>query len=298
MTSRLRRTSISGPMTPSPDGGLPHDAPLSPAALQRRMGTTHLGHRIYHYPEIGSTNDRAIELAAAGESEGSIVIAEQQTQGRGRRDRTWISAGRLGLYLSMILRPGGEASGAPLFTLLGAVATARAISSACGCVAHIKWPNDVVVKGRKIAGVLGEVRSSSPILEELVLGFGVNVNHGRDDFPRELGDLATSVYLETGRRHDRSTLLVEILECFERRYLALLRDGPEELLADWRQLSAIPPGTRLRLLVGNDSVEGVLIDIEPDGALRLDVGAGSTRRVGFGEIEESGERTGEDHERS
>ena len=200
MTSRLRRTSINGPMTPSPDGGLPHDAPLSPAALQRRMGTTHLGHRIYHYPEIGSTNDRAIELAAAGEPEGSIVIAEQQTQGRGRHDRTWISAGGLGLYLSMILRPGGEASGAPLFTLLGAVATARAISSACGCVAHIKWPNDVVVKGRKIAGVLGEVRSSSPILEELVLGIGVNVNHGTDDFPRELGDQATSMYLETGTR--------------------------------------------------------------------------------------------------
>ena len=260
------------------------------------MRTTHLGHRIYHYPEIGSTNDRAIELAAAGEPEGSIVIAEQQTRGRGRRDRTWISAGRLGLYLSMILRPGGDASGAPLFTLLGAVATARAISSACGCVARIKWPNDVVVKHRKVAGILGEVRNSSPILEELVLGIGVNVNHGTEDFPGALGDQATSLYLETGRRHDRSALLVAILECFERCYLALLRDGPEELLAAWRQLSAIPPGTRLRLMAGDDPIEGILIDIEPDGALRLDVGAGSTRRVAFGEIDEI--RAGENHERS
>ncbi|MCZ6694948.1 MAG: biotin--[acetyl-CoA-carboxylase] ligase [Acidobacteria bacterium] len=285
MTSRLRRAQTGEPTVAPPDGSVPYDEPLTPSALHRRLRTAHMGHRIYHYPEIGSTNDRAIELAAAGEPEGSIVIAERQTRGRGRRDRTWISADRLGLYLSMILRPGGEVSNAPLFTLLGSVATARALSSACGCVARIKWPNDVIVKGRKIAGILGEVRSSAPTLKELVLGIGINVNHEAADFPSELGDRATSVYLETGRRHDRCALLVEILERFERCYLAVLRNGPEELLSAWRQLSAIPPGTRVSLRVGDELIEGILIDIESDGALRLQVGVGSTRRVAFGEIE-------------
>jgi BirA family biotin operon repressor/biotin-[acetyl-CoA-carboxylase] ligase len=255
--------------------------------LQHRLGTAIFGHRVFYYPEIGSTNDRALELAAAGEPEGALVLSERQTQGRGRRDRAWTSPAWLGIYTSVLLRPRIPANRAPLFTVMAAVATALGLRKACGLNTGIKWPNDVVVGHRKIAGILGEVRGSDPRIHEMVVGIGVNVNHEAHDFPPELSRLATSVRMEVGSPRDRLGILAEILEQFERRYSALLRQGSDELLAEWRTLSTMPAGARLAIETSGGAVEGSLQGIDDEGALMLADSAGRTMRVPFGEIESS-----------
>ncbi len=262
----------------------PLPAALTPAAMQRRLRTASLGQRIHYYTSIGSTNERALELASEGAPEGSLVLAERQTRGRGRRDRFWHSPPSVGIYASLILRPGIESARAPLFTLMASLVVASGLAKACRLEARIKWPNDVVVRGRKIAGILGEARGAEARLSDMVVGIGVNVNHRSEDFPRELHGRPTSVRIETGAPFDRCELLSEILEIFERQYAALLRDGPADLLRAWRGLTSMPPGTRVRLEAGHEPVEGTLQDIDDDGALLLREDAGSTRRVPFGEI--------------
>lgn len=285
-------------MTDTPlDGGragrapLPPQAPqpddrLTPTALQRLLRSPVFGHRIFYYPTIASTNDRALELAAAGEPEGGLVLSEEQTGGRGRRERTWASPARLGIYASLILRPDLEARRAPLFTFVAAVAAAEALREAAGLDARIKWPNDILAGGRKIAGVLGELRGSDPRIRELVVGVGVNVNQTTQDFPAELRQRATSVRIESGRSADRAPILAALLEGLERRYHQLLQQGPGELLKEWQALALLPPGSRAVIDGPAGRVEGAIVGVDEEGALLLERGNGSSARIPFGEIVE------------
>ncbi|PYT37520.1 MAG: biotin--[acetyl-CoA-carboxylase] ligase [Acidobacteria bacterium] len=263
------------------------EEPLAPAALQSRLRTAVFGHRVFYYPTIGSTNDRALDLAAAGEPEGAVVLAEEQTGGRGRRERTWHSPARLGIYVSLILRPLVPATRAPLFTLTAAVATAEALRESLGLQASIKWPNDVVVARRKIAGILGETRGSDPLIREMVLGVGINVNHRREDFSREVLERATSVLIETGAIADRASLLAAILEGFERRYARLVRGQPADLLREWVSLSALPRGRTVVVAGPSGRSEGSMDGVDEEGALLLRLPDGRILRVPFGEIVES-----------
>jgi BirA family biotin operon repressor/biotin-[acetyl-CoA-carboxylase] ligase len=257
---------------------------LTPAALQRHLRSAVFGHRIFYYPSIGSTNDRALELAAAEEPEGGLVLAEEQVAGRGRRDRSWSSRPFLGIYASLILRPAIPAARAPLLTFMAAVAAADALNEIPGVKARIKWPNDVVSQDRKIAGVLAEVRGSEPEVREMVVGLGINVNQGEDDFPPELRARATSVRLLTRRTHPRAPILAALLEGFERRYARLLRDGPATLLREWESLSAIAAGTRLRVDGPSGRITGTFAGIDDEGSLLLGLGGERSLRVPFGEI--------------
>jgi len=268
----------------SADGG---PEALAPAALQAHLRTAVFGHRVFCYPTIGSTNDRALDLAAAGEPEGSVVFAEEQTGGRGRRDRAWHSPARLGIYVSLILRPLVPATRAPLFTFTAAVAAAEALRETCRLQAAIKWPNDVVVSRRKIAGILGETRGSDPIIREMVLGLGINVNHRAEDFSPEVLDRATSVLIETGAVADRTSLLAAILEGFERRYSRLVRGRASDLLREWESLSALPRGRRVVVEGPSGRSEGSVAGVDEEGALLLLLADGRTLRVPFGEIIES-----------
>jgi BirA family biotin operon repressor/biotin-[acetyl-CoA-carboxylase] ligase len=257
---------------------------LTPAALQRRLRTAVFGHRVFYYPTIGSTNDRALELAAAGEPEGGLVLAEEQTRGRGRRDRAWDSRPCLGIYASLILRPEIEATRSPLFTLMAAVAVAEALREACLLEARIKWPNDVVVGRRKIAGILAECRGAEPCIRDMVVGIGVNVNHGETDFSREILERATSVLIETGSPADRAPLLAAILEGFERRYGLLLKGGAADLLRAWEALALVPRGGRVVVEGPAGRREGKVAGLDEEGALLLEAPGGGTLRVPFGEI--------------
>ncbi|HEU4401659.1 MAG TPA: biotin--[acetyl-CoA-carboxylase] ligase [Candidatus Polarisedimenticolia bacterium] len=257
---------------------------LTPAALQRCLHSAVFGHRVFYYPIIGSTNDRALELCAGGEPEGSLVLAEEQTGGRGRRARAWTSRSRLGIYASLVLRPGAPAPRAPLFTFIAAVSVAGALREACSLAARIKWPNDVVIGARKIAGILGEVRGSSPEVRELVMGLGVNVNQASEDFPPELRSRATSARIESGVVVDRAPILALILEGFERRYARLLRGEASDLLREWESLSAIPTGGSLVVEGPAGRSEGTLRGVDEEGALLLADPGGDQVRVPFGEI--------------
>jgi len=266
-------------------GGLA--VPLTPAAIERRVGSASFGHRIFYYPTIGSTNERALELCAAGEPEGGLVLAEEQTAGRGRRDRAWVSRPYLGIYASLILRPCVAAPGAPQFTLLAAVAAARALRLSCKLEARIKWPNDLVVDGRKIAGVLGEARGASAQIGAMVIGLGINANHAREDFPGELRDTATSVRIETGAPCDRVEILATLLEQIEQRYRRLLKDGPDSLLREWEALSTLPLGSVIVMRGPSPPVRGLFLGIDDEGALLLSGPDGATIRAPFGEVETS-----------
>jgi BirA family biotin operon repressor/biotin-[acetyl-CoA-carboxylase] ligase len=260
--------------------------PLTPTALQAHLKTAVFGHRVFSYPSIGSTNDRALELATAGEPEGSLVLAEEQTGGRGRRERTWASPPGLGIYASLILRPHVEAPKAPLFTIAAAVSVATALRAA-GVEARIKWPNDILVGARKIAGILGETRGSEPEIRDLVIGIGINVHHEAGDFPDDLARRATSLRIETGTGRRRAEILAAVLEEFERRYTRLLRGAPDELLRDWGMMSALPAGGRIAVDGPAGRCEGELVGVDADGALMLREAGGGTTRVPFGEIVET-----------
>ena len=275
------------PGDPTPGGTAACGDALTPAALQRHLRSAVFGHRIFYYPTIGSTNDRALELAAAEEPEGGLVLAEEQTAGRGRRDRTWASRPFLGIYASLILRPAIPAARAPLLTFMAAVAVADALNEIPGIKARIKWPNDVVSKDRKIAGVLAEVRGSEPEVREMVVGLGINVNQGEDDFPPELRARAVSVRLLSGQVHARAPILASLLEGFERRYARLLRDGPTTLLREWESLSALALGTRLQVDGPSGRVTGTFAGIDEEGSLLLGLGGARNLRVPFGEIVEA-----------
>ncbi|MEK7284171.1 MAG: biotin--[acetyl-CoA-carboxylase] ligase [Acidobacteriota bacterium] len=260
---------------------------LTPAALQRHLNAAVFGHRIVYYPTIGSTNDSALDLAAAGEPEGVMVLAEEQTGGRGRRDRSWDSRARLGIYVSFILRPDVPAPRAPLFTFTAAVAVAEALRDTCHLKTGIKWPNDVVVGRRKIAGILGETRGSDPQIRAMVMGIGVNVNQRPEDFRAGLRERATSVQVESGTAVDRAPILAAIIEGFERRYSRLLRGQSADLLKEWEALSAIPRGRRVVVEGPTGRCEGTVAGVDEEGALLLEEPGGAARRVPFGEIVQS-----------
>jgi len=260
---------------------------LTPAALQRHLRSAVFGHRIFYYPTIGSTNDRALDLATAGEPEGALVLAEEQTGGRGRRQRAWDSRASLGIYVSLVLRPDVPATKAPLFTFTAAVAVADALREICRLPGGIKWPNDVVVGRRKVAGVLGETRGSDPRIREMVIGIGVNVNQAAEDFGADLRDRATSVRIESGACADRAPILATILEGFERRYARVLAGRPADLLREWEALSALPRGRRVAVEGPLGRCEGAVAGVDDEGALLLDTPGGGTARVPFGEIIET-----------
>ena len=263
--------------------GLEQDV-LTPAALQRLLRSALFGHRVFHYPAGGSTNDRALELAARGEAEGALVLSEEQTGGRGRRDHSWTSPPGAGIYASLILRPGVPATRAPLFTFMAAVAVAAALRETAALEARIKWPNDVLVGRRKIAGILGEVRGSDPLIREMVVGIGVNVHQSREEFAPELRERATSVRAETGAMHGRAAILAALLQGFEDRYRRLLSEGPGALLREWQSLSALPAGGHVVVEGPAGRVEGSVAGVDEEGALLLSLPGSGTRRVPFGEI--------------
>jgi BirA family transcriptional regulator, biotin operon repressor / biotin---[acetyl-CoA-carboxylase] ligase len=272
----------------APSPAAPPADVLTPAAVQRHLRSAVFGHRIFYYTTIDSTNERALELAAAEEPEGSLVLAEEQTAGRGRRERSWFSAPFTGIYASLVLRPAIAAARAPLLTFMASVAVADALNEVAGLSARIKWPNDVLVGARKIAGVLGEMRGSHTEVREMVVGIGINVNQAAGDFPAALAGVATSVRVERGAALERAVLLASVLEGFERRYARFLRDGPALLLREWEALSATPPGAPIAVAGAGGRLDGAFEGIDEDGSLILLAPDGTRWRLPFGEILDSG----------
>lgn len=262
---------------------LPEDFADALAAVRPRLGR--LGSSIIYFPSIGSTNDVAATLAIHNACEGAVVIADRQTAGRGRRGREWFSPPGSGLYVSVVLTPGRSPHGGiratRLLTLAAGVALAEAVAKATGLFVDVKWPNDLYVARRKLAGILAEAAGGGAE-EQIVLGYGINV--GPMAYPPELGDRATSLESELGRHVDRALLLVESLASLARRYDDLLDGRFDAILDAWRARAPAATGARVTWTIASGAASGLTAGIDDEGALLVLVGD-RVERIVAGEVQ-------------
>ncbi len=262
---------------------LPREFAEAFAAAEGRLWP--LGQRIIFFNTIGSTNDVAMAIAP-DTCEGTVVIADQQTAGRGRYGRTWFSPPGTGLYVSVVITPFAVAAGAErargLLTLAAGVALAEGIETAAGIQADIKWPNDLLIGVRKLAGILAEtVANGAGVSGEaapVVLGYGINV--GTRSYPGELHDRATSLESELGRPVDRANLCTETLVAISRRYRDLLDGRFDAILDAWRAKAPASQGARVSWNTAVGPRHGVTAGIDDQGALLVRVGDRVERIVG------------------
>lgn len=254
--------------------------PVLAAEIEYRLQTEFLGRRLYQYGDIGSTNVRAAELAESGAPEGTLVLADRQLHGKGRLSRNWHSPAGVGIYQSLVLRPKISATTAAAISLVAALALAETIEQLYSLEAQIKWPNDILHDGRKLAGVLTELTSDSDQVRHLVLGIGINCN--QTEFPAEIGGHATSLRIVRGEPIMRVELLCEFLLIFEKRYLQMQREGFLSLLAEIKVRSAVL-GKRITFRSHSESKSGVAVDIDSSGRLVVESG-GSRVTLAAGEI--------------
>jgi BirA family biotin operon repressor/biotin-[acetyl-CoA-carboxylase] ligase len=236
---------------------------------------------IHHFETLPSTNDLAKELAAGQAPEGTLVVAEGQSRGRGRLGREWRSPPGAGLYVSVLLRPPLPPSDLPQITLTAAVAVVRALKRATGLAPGIKWPNDLVLAGKKLGGILTEMETESDQIRHLVLGLGLNVNNR--EFPAEIKDLATSLALVTGRSFSRLAILKAWLEELESLYQLFLGREFARILAEWKEYT-VTLGHAVRVRQGPVEISGQALEVAPDGALLIETRTGEIVRVTSGEI--------------
>lgn len=247
-------------------------------------GTEWLGRSVHYFQTIDSTNTKACELALQGAGEGTVIIAEAQEKGRGRLGRSWFSPPFLNLYLSVILRPKIPAHQATLLTLMAAVATADAVEEISGLIPMIKWPNDIFLGGRKVAGLLNELHSGMDQVHFVILGIGVNLNMDAKLFPKEIREIATSLKEETGRAVSRKAFLQALLERLEAWYKIFSEEGPSPILKAWRDRAQIY-GKRVRVTSSGETVTGTAADIDSDGNLILMTEDGQRKRIVAGDVE-------------
>jgi BirA family biotin operon repressor/biotin-[acetyl-CoA-carboxylase] ligase len=243
-----------------------------------------LGREAVFVRETASTNDLAMGFASEGAPEGTVVAADSQTKGRGRLGRRWASPPGCNVHMSVVLRPALPPRDAPVLTVLSAVSVAEALRDVAGVEAAVKWPNDVLVHGRKIAGILLETRSDTDRVLFAVLGIGINVNVRIDGLPEEVRKSATSLSALTGREHSRAEVMAAVLDRLSCRLDELGEKGRGALLDRWRELSSTL-GREVRVAEGGISFTGKAMDIDEDGRLIVRLEHGGTRKVASGDVE-------------
>lgn len=253
-------------------------------ALKRFLQTRVLGQVVHYWDEVDSTNAALARLSKAGAGEGTVVIADAQTAGRGRLGKPWCSPPGVNLHVSVLLKPPIQLTEARFFTLIGSLAIADAIE-AHSVKAQVKWPNDVLVNDKKIAGVLAEVQAHNGRVAQMILGVGVNLNIDRPSMDRLFGDTApgaTSLCEVLGRTVDRTAFAARLLESLEQRYCDFLAHGKRPLLTEWRSRSFL--GRRVSVREEDLHVEGVAMGLDEEGCLLVTLDDGSTVRVREGEV--------------
>jgi BirA family biotin operon repressor/biotin-[acetyl-CoA-carboxylase] ligase len=257
---------------------------LTPSEINPILKTKWMGRTIHHFQTLDSTNSKAYQLALNGAKEGEVVISESQEKGRGRLGRQWFSPPFLNLYLSVILRPKISPHQASLITLMAAVATADAIQKFSGLVPLIKWPNDILLRDRKAAGLLNEIHSEMDRIHFVILGIGVNLNMDEKMFSKEIRAVATSLKIEMGQTVSRKAFLQFFLKELEKWYSIFLEEGGAVILKAWRDRAHIK-GRQVKVTSFGETVAGIAIDVDSDGALILETEDGKQKRVVAGDIE-------------
>lgn len=269
-----------GESPPKPCCATPLDIDLIRAALH----TARLGTRFHYFAELGSTNSYARDLADNGAGEGEIVLAESQTRGRGRLGRSWESPPLVNLYLSVILRPRLPPAQAPQITLMAAVALAETVGCFIARRPLIKWPNDILVDGKKLAGILTEAACDAQRIAYVILGIGVNLNYHADAMPETLRRRATSIAQVTMQAVSREAVLARLIQDLDRCYGELEDGGFIALRARWEAHFGLL-GKRVQVEFGGGTLNGRALGIDPEGALLVEEDeTGITRRIVAGDV--------------
>lgn len=259
------------------------DAPRLDARIQELLATKALGRVLRLHDVLTSTNDEAHRLAEQGAPHGAVVIAEAQTQGRGRRGRTWMTQPGKALALSVVLRTGLSPARASELSFVAAVAVCEAVRALGALHAKVKWPNDVEARGKKLAGLLLELRTQGDQVAHVVLGLGLNVNVVLEELPAELRLRTTSLRCEVGEEVSRALTCARVLGSLEEWLLRHETLGFEVVRERWKQLSSTI-GQRVRV-ESAAPVEGQAVDLQPDGALLVQLASGERVCVVAGDVE-------------
>jgi BirA family biotin operon repressor/biotin-[acetyl-CoA-carboxylase] ligase len=256
--------------------------------IESRLAPECYCRRVECHETIDSTNTRAKQLAEEGEPEGTLVVAEEQTAGKGRRGRNWSSPPGAGVFMSLILRPSLKPRQASSITLVAALAVAKGIETACGEKAQIKWPNDIVIREKKVCGILTETSSEPDFIHYVVVGIGINAN--TKQFPQELSKTASSILLETGHHVDRQALIAAVMDSFTGYYRQYLQTGDLSLLCQEYDNILINRGRQVRIFHGlieetplEETEVGTAKGIDKEGALLVETVDG-IRKVVSGEV--------------
>lgn len=257
--------------------------PVTPNAISLGIETSFIGRNIVYISETSSTNDVANELARLGAPEGTVVITDNQTHGRGRLGRNWLAPKGKCILMSVILMPDIRQELANLLTMIATSSIVNAIRDLTRISAMVKWPNDVVTDDRKLSGVLCEIKAKGDLLKYAVIGIGINVNVSADLMPDEIANSATSIMLELGHEFPRAKLVQELLKNLEERYLSLTEGYIDKLVNEWRSLSCTI-GRNVKVDLTNGTIEGKALDIDSSGALIICTSDGVIKRVITGSI--------------
>jgi BirA family biotin operon repressor/biotin-[acetyl-CoA-carboxylase] ligase len=233
--------------------------------------------------ETDSTNTRAKELAAQGAPEGTLVIAEKQTKGRGRKGRNWFSPPGGGIYFSLILRPAMPPGETPRITLMTAVVLAETLISLVKLNLRIKWPNDILVNRKKLAGILTEISADMDAVNYIIVGLGLNVNNLFENSPQDIKKKATSILIETGNRVPRIKFIQNYLKLYEQYYDMFKKNDFEPIMNRWRELADII-GKQIRVDVIGKTHIGEVMDVDNDGVLILKDDQGRLQRIFSGDV--------------
>lgn len=252
--------------------------------IQKHLQTKRYGKSIHYIETCDSTQLIAHDLAQNNSVDGTVVIAEEQLGGKGRMARPWASKAYKGIWMSIIMNPKLTLQQAPQLTLVAAVAIVRAIEDVTGLTAQIKWPNDLLVNGKKVTGILTELQADPDQVKAIILGIGMNVNQDETEFPAELASIATSLKMELGKEVNRAKLIASTLLYLEKYVDMYVENGFKPIKLLWESYSNTI-GKQVRAVMLRETIEGTAVGITDEGMLELKRADGSICKVYSGDIE-------------
>lgn len=260
--------------------------PDNVSANEIRLGlkTEFLGQYIDYHESVDSTQKIAHRLGLENAAEGTVVIADEQVQGKGRMDRVWHSPKSTGVWVSIILRPNIPLPMAPQLTLLTAVAVVQAIEECTNLEPSIKWPNDILINGKKVTGILTELQAEADRIHSVIIGIGINVNQQKSDYPPELQEIATSLSIEKGELINRAELIRAVFSRLEKLYKLYLQNGFQPIKLLWESY-AISIGKHITARTLSGNIYGKALGITEDGVLKIEDEDGVIHHIYSADIE-------------
>lgn len=255
---------------------------MTEAEIKSLMHTEWVAREVLYFDTIDSTNTKAQELAEKGYPSGTLVVADKQESGKGRRGRSWVSPSGTGIFMTLMIKPDINPNNASMLTLVAALAVAKAITSVTGEEAMIKWPNDIVVNGKKVCGILTEMNAQFDYINHIVVGIGINVHN--ESFPEEISQMASSLMIEAGgKRFHRAQIIAETMSYFEQYYDTFLKTQDLSALVREYDELLVNRNKSVRVLDPKEPFDGKAMGITPKGELIVDTWE-SRKLVSSGEV--------------